>query len=160
MRLDQTINEKTDIAGQAGLKACRAVALPLYRTHASFKFRQKEIDLDKMTEFRAASYIEYQGDKFVKRFDAHCYYTLLNALDTHNIGRGRESLEKALAEITANTVVIGFDTDMLIPKVEQQFLAKHIPNAEYIEIKTLFGHDAFLIEHKDITKSIRSKINI
>ena len=122
--------------------------------------RQQELDLEIVKDFRAASYINYQGDKFVKRFDAQCYYQLLTALDTHNMGRGRESIEKALSEITANTVVIGFDTDLLVPKIEQQFLAKHMPNADYFEIKTLFGHDAFLIEIKDIRKCIRRKINI
>lgn len=160
LKSDPTIYQKNEKAGQAGLKACRAVALPFYRTHASFKLRQKEIDLNKVEDFRASSYIDYQGEKFVKRFDAHCYYGLLRALDTHNMGRGRESIEAALSKIQANTVVIGFDSDILIPKIEQQFLAKHIPNAAYKEIKTLFGHDAFLIENDDIRNSIRQKIDI
>lgn len=160
LKADPSFTENREDAGEAGLKACRAVALPMYRTATSFNLRQKEIDLDKVDDFRAASYIKYQANKFINRFNAHCYFTLLNALDTHNIGRGRGSLEMALSKITANTVVIGFDTDLLIPKIEQQFLAKHIPNAEYIEIKTMFGHDAFLIEHEDIRKSIRSIINI
>ncbi len=160
LKSDTTLYDKNEQAGINGLKACRAVALPFYRTHASFKLRQQELDLDKVTDFRAASYIEYHGQKFIKRFDAHCYYHLLCALDTHNMGRGRESIEKALSEITANTVVIGFDSDILIPKTEQQFIAKHIPEATYIEIKTLFGHDAFLIEHEYIRNAIRSKIKI
>lgn len=160
LKSDATLGEKNEQAGAAGLKACRAVAMPFYRTPASFKLRQQELDLSIMRDFRAASYINYQGEKFVKRFDAHCYYYLLLALDTHNMGRGRESIEWALSQITANTVVIGFDTDILVPKIEQHFIAKHIPKAEYFEIKTLFGHDAFLIEIDDIRKCIRSKINI
>lgn len=160
LQSDVSLYEKTDDAGLAGLKACRAVAMPFYRTPASFSLRQQELDLNIVRNFRAASYINYQADKFIKRFDAHCYYHLLMALDTHNMGRGRESIELALSKITANTVVIGFDTDFLVPKTEQQFIAKHIPNAEYIEIKSLFGHDAFLIEIDDIRKSIKSKINI
>lgn len=160
LEADTTLYHKTDGAGQAGLKACRGLALPFYRTHISFKLRQKEIDLDKVSDFRASSYIHYQGDKFVKRFDAHCYYKLLTALDTHNMGRGRGSIEQALSTITANTVVIGFDSDILMPKIEQQFLAKHIPNAVYAEIKSLFGHDAFLIEIDDIRKNIREHLNI
>ena len=159
LEADPTFYTKTESAGQNGLKACRSMALPFYRTHVSFKLRQKEIDLEKMKDFRASSYIQYQGDKFVKRFNAHSYYKLLTALDTHNMGRGRGSIEIALSHITAKTVVIGFDTDLLIPKIEQQFLAKHIPNAEYEEIKTLFGHDAFLIELDDIRKSIRKHLN-
>ncbi len=160
LRSDPSINDKSEDAGQRGLKACRAVALPFYRTHSSFKIRQQDHEMDRLQDFRASSYIEYQGEKFIKRFDAHCYYSLLNALDTHNMGRGRESIELALSEITAKTVVIGFDSDILIPKIEQQFLAKHIPQAEYVEIKTLFGHDAFLIETDDIRKRIREHIHI
>lgn len=157
---DQTLNEKNESAGRAGLKACRGVAMPFYRNHTNFNLRQKELENDKLKDFRAASYIQYQGDKFVKRFDAHCYYKLLTALDTHNIGRDRGGIEKALSKILANTVVIGFDSDILIPKIEQQFLAKHIPDSEYCEIKTLFGHDAFLIEHEEIRKAIKNKINL
>jgi len=48
----------------------------------------------------------------------------------------------------------------LTPVNEQQFLAKHIPNADYFEIKSIYGHDAFLIEHEHIRKKIRTTINI
>lgn len=157
---DDTIAQKTEAAGKKALKACRAVALPYYRTQTSFNIRQSEINLNLLSNFRASSYINYQGEKFVKRFNAQCYYTLLNALDTHNIGRHRNSIEEVLAQIKCNTVVIGFESDLLVPVNEQQFLAKHIPNAEYFEIKSIYGHDAFLIEHEYIRKAIRSKINI
>lgn len=160
LEADETLQHKTEQAGIKALRACRATALPYYRTQKSFNLRQKEIDLNILNNFRSSSYINYQGDKFIKRFNAHCYYTLLNALDTHNIGRNRESIEAALAKISANTVVIGFESDLLIPVNEQQFLAKHIPNADYFEIKSIYGHDAFLIEHNDIRKAIRSKINV
>jgi len=160
LRSDPTLKQKTADAGLAGLKACRSVAMPFYRTPASFKMRQNDYDLELLDGFRASSYINYQGEKFVKRFDAHCYYKLLTALDTHNMGRGRETIELALSEISANTLVIGFDSDLLIPKEEQMFIAKHIPGAEYAEIKSLFGHDAFLIEMEDIRKAIRAKINL
>ncbi len=160
LEADETLKEKTETAGSKALKACRATALPYYRTQKSFNIRQKEIELDIYNNFRASSYMNYQGDKFVKRFNAHCYYTMLYALDSHNIGRNRESIEQALAQITANTVVIGFESDILIPVKEQQFLAKHIPDTKYVEIKSIYGHDAFLIEHEHIRKAIRSKINI
>lgn len=160
LKSDPTFYHKTENAGRAGLKACRGVAMPFYRTPVSFNLRQKEIDLNKMQDFRASSYINYQGEKFINRFDAQCYYKLLSALDTHNMGRGRKSIEKALSNIRANTLVIGFNSDILIPKIEQQFLAKHIEGAEYKEIKSLFGHDAFLIELEDIRNSIRNKITI
>jgi len=90
--------------------------------------------------------VQYQGDKFADRYDAHCYYKQITALDTHNIGRNRGSISSALNMIKSRTLVIGFSSDLLIPVVEQQSLAKHIPNGSYTEIKTPFGHDAFLIE--------------
>lgn len=156
---DDTLPHKTEQAGIKGLKACRATALPYYRTQKSFNLRQSELDLNITANFRASSYIKYQGEKFVNRFNAQCYYTLLNALDTHNMGRNRNSIEKALAQISANTVIIGFESDILIPVKEQQFLAKHIPNADYFEIKSIYGHDAFLIEHEHIRRAIQTKIN-
>ena len=132
----------------------------MYRTHHSFKEGQKETDVNKVDDFKASSYIDYQGDKFVDRFDAHCYYKLLSTLDTHNIGRGRGSIENALSKIKVNTIVIGFDTDMLIPVAEQKFLAEHLPNASFAEIKTLYGHDAFLIETDAIRDQIFTKIKL
>ena len=157
---DETLSNKTEQAGAKALKACRAVALPYYRTQKSFNIRQSEIDPNIISNFRSSNYVSYQGEKFVNRFDAQCYYTLLNAMDTHNIGRGHKSIEEALAQINAKTAVIGFESDILVPVNEQQFLAKHIPNADYFEIKSIFGHDAFLIEHEHIRKAIRSTINI
>ncbi|MEL6864059.1 MAG: homoserine O-acetyltransferase [Bacteroidota bacterium] len=160
LRADETLSNKTEDAGIKALKACRATALPYYRTQKSFNIRQSEIDSNVITDFRSSSYINYQGEKFINRFSAPCYYTLLNALDTHNMGRARNSIEEALAKISANTAVIGFESDLLIPVEEQQFLAKHIPNADYFEIKSIYGHDAFLIEHEHIRRAIRSKINL
>jgi len=160
LKTDKTLYEKNEKAGQSGLKACRAVALPTYRTHHSFKTSQKENDLSKLDDFKASSYIDYQGNKFVDRFDAHCYCKLLSTLDTHNIGRGRGSIENALSKIKINTVVIGLDTDMLIPTTEQKFLAEYLPNASYAEIKTVYGHDAFLIETDAIRAQIFEKIKL
>lgn len=159
LETDDTLADKTEQAGAKALKACRATALPYYRTPKSFNIRQAENDLDVIGDFKSSSYIKYQGEKFVNRFNAPCYYTLLHALDTHNIGRGRNSIEEALTQISANTAVIGFESDLLIPVEEQQFLAKHIPHAAYFEIKSVYGHDAFLIEHEQIRKAIRAKIN-
>ncbi len=143
---DPTFAENDPDSGKEGLRGARAFALPFYRSHPSFRIRQTEDDLDKITDFKAASYVRYQGQKFIDRYDAHCYYHQLNALDSHNVGRDRKSVAHALAQVTAKTVCIGFDTDLLIPVVEQQLLAEYIPNATYKEVKTHFGHDAFLIE--------------
>ena len=146
LQADPTLSDKNEDAGKKGLRGARAFALPFYRSHPSFKIRQSEDDLDKLDDFKASSYVRYQGDKFVDRYDAHCYYKQLTALDTHNVGRGRTSIISALGSISARTLAIGFSTDLLIPVVEQQFIAEHIPDGSYAEVDTLFGHDAFLIE--------------
>lgn len=145
LEADPTFRTVED-GGQNGLRGARAFALPFYRSHPSFKLRQAEEDLTKVSDFKAASYIKYQGDKFVNRYDPYCYYHQLNALDTHNIGRDRETIKDALSAISAKTLCIGFDTDLLIPISEQKYLADHIPDGQYAEIHTIFGHDAFLIE--------------
>ncbi len=155
LRMDPTFVRNDGLAAQAGLKGARAFALPFYRSHPSFKIRQSEEDNNKLDDFKASSYVRYQGEKFVKRYDAHCYYKQLNSLDTHNISRGRSSLQGALSLVKARTLCIGFSTDVLIPVVEQKILAEHIPNATYAEIETQFGHDAFLIE----TNLIQTTIN-
>lgn len=155
---DPTFIEHHSQAGVNGLRGARAFALPFYRSHPSFKIRQSEENDEKISDFKAASYVRYQGDKFVDRYDAHCYYYQLNALDTHNIGRSRGGVAQALSRITARTLCIGFDSDLLIPTIEQKILAQHIPDAEYEEIETAFGHDAFLIEIPSLRKLVLSFI--
>ena len=72
----------------------------------------------------------------MQRYDAHCYYKQLTALDTHNVGRGRTNIKSALDKISARTLVIGFSSDLLIPVVEQQFIAEHVPQGTYAEVET------------------------
>ncbi len=139
--------------GKAGLKAARAIGMLTYRTNTLFDQTQTDEE-SKLTGFKAASYIQYQGEKFERRFDAICYHYLLNCLDTHDVGRKRNGVEKALESININTLVIGIDTDMLVPPRLQKNMVDHIPNARYKEIESDFGHDGFLIETEAITKEL------
>lgn len=155
LKNDPTFSENKDNVAQVGLKVARSVALPFYRTSESMNMAQQEKDLKKTSDFKAASYIRYQGEKLVNRFDSHCYYKLLDALDTHNIGRNRGSIEKALGRIKSKTLCIGINSDVFIPVSEQQLLNTYLPNSNYKEIKSRFGHDAFLIEIDQIQKIIQ-----
>jgi homoserine O-acetyltransferase/O-succinyltransferase len=92
----------------------------------------------------------------VNRFHAHSYYILTKLLDTHNVGRGRSSVVEALGRIQAKTLVIGITSDLLFPTEEQKYLARHIPDAQYIEMESLFGHDGFLVEIQPLTRIISS----
>ena len=154
LQSDPTLHKNDPDAGANGLRGARAFAMPFYRSHPSFKLRQAEEDINKTDDFKASSYVRYQGDKFVDRYDAHCYYKQITALDTHNVGRGRKSMKDGLESIVCRTLCIGFSSDLLIPVSEQQFLANQIPDATYAEVETIYGHDAFLIETDMIQKVI------
>ncbi|HTJ51013.1 MAG TPA: hypothetical protein VL443_16240, partial [Cyclobacteriaceae bacterium] len=64
-------------------------------------------------------------------------------------------VEKALNTITARTLVVGIDSDILFPIHEQQFLAKHISNAHLETMTSLYGHDGFLVEVEQLNQYIK-----
>ncbi|MVN92350.1 homoserine O-acetyltransferase family protein [Mucilaginibacter aquatilis] len=158
LQADATFNNGTPEGGSAGLKAARSMALLSYRGYKAYNIRQHEED-DNMTDnYRASSYQSYQGDKLVNRFNAYSYWYLTKAMDSHHAGRNRGGLEKALASIKAQTLVIGIKSDILFPVEEQQYLFQHIPKAAYAEFDSFYAHDGFLIETDTLTKIISSFI--
>ena len=154
LEADPTFREARDLSGgAAGLKCARAQALITYRCFEGYGLTQSEADPDTLFAGRAASYERYQGEKLVRRqFDAYSYYTLCNALDSHNVGRGRGGVEAALSRIKARTTVISIDTDSLFPPLESSVWARWIPGADYVEIPSRFGHDGFLLETARLTE--------
>ena len=90
-----------------------------------------------------------------QRFNAFTYWVLSKAMDSHNVGRGRGGITKALSKIKAHTIVIGIRTDLLFPLEEQRFLAMHIRDSEYHEIDSDYGHDGFLLELDQLTHIIK-----
>lgn len=148
---DPTWSEATHTAGSAGLKAARAIGMLTYRNYQTFVRAQTDPDKEKTDHFKASSYINYQGDKLVKRFNAQSYWILSKAMDSHNIARGRgESANLVLQHIHQPTLLIGITSDLLCPPEEQQLIAQNIPNTTYHEIDSPFGHDGFLIEFEKI----------
>ncbi len=145
LEADSTFGERRPDAGANGLKAARAIGILSYRNYDTFLQTQFD-ENEKSDNFRASSYQEYQGEKLTKRFNAHSYWTLSKTMDSHNVGRGRGGVAAAFASIRAKTLVIGISTDILFPVEEQRFIADHIPDAEYVEITSRYGHDGFLIE--------------
>ena len=142
-------------AGRKGLEAARAVAMLSYRHYQAYSKTQVEHDSEKLDDFRASSYQRYQGSKLYKRFEPLSYISLSRSMDTHNVGRGRGGVEKALGAIQARTLVVGIETDVLFPPNEQEFIAEHIPGASYQVIDSLYGHDGFLVEFTKIAALIR-----
>jgi homoserine O-acetyltransferase len=164
---DPSWKENDAWAGLDGLKAARAVAILSYRQYETYRHTQPEKDNHTVDSFRAATYQRYQGEKLAKRFNAFTYWILSKMMDSHNVGRRRTSVESALHQIQAKTLVIGVESDLLFPISEQQLLASTIPTAELAILTSVYGHDGFLTEHEQLkntlenfyTKSIRG-INI
>ena len=152
-------------AGLNGMKVARSIALLSYRNYHTYNEAQqgatsetKNNPIDEVV-FRAETYQQYQGEKMARRFNAFSYYFLSKTMDTHNVGRSRTSIEEALATIQAKCLVIGIESDILFPPSEQNFLAEHIPEARFEIIKSLFGHDGFLLEYEEIGKVIQRFLN-
>ena len=151
---DRTFYSLSPEGGSKGLKVARSIALLSYRAYETYGTTQLEVNSDKVTGFKASSYQNYQGEKLVKRFNAYSYNLLTRVMDSHNVGRKRNSVEDELKKVKAKTLVIGISSDVLFPINEQRFLASNISQARLAELISFYGHDGFLIETEALTKEI------
>ncbi|WDH79877.1 homoserine O-acetyltransferase [Microbacterium esteraromaticum] len=138
-----------------GLALARRMALLNYRSPIELNQRfqrswQSGVSpLGRGGRFAVESYLDFHGNKFTRRFDANSYITVVEAMNSHDIGRDRGGVEQALHTITARSLVLGVDTDRLFPVDGQQRIARSIPNLiddEAVVLTSDFGHDGFLIE--------------
>jgi homoserine O-acetyltransferase len=150
---DPTWKEHSQHAGAMGLKAARAIGMLTYRNYESFVKTQTD-DEHKLDNFKASSYINYQGEKLVRRFNVFSYWLLTKAMDSHNVSRNRGHIEDVLKSIKIKTLIIGISSDHLCPVAEQKYMAAHIPDSTFVEIDSPYGHDGFLIEGKLIGEAI------
>jgi len=153
---------------ERGLAVARMVGMITYQSDASMwnKFGRELMNAtedkiyDLSTQFQVESYLKYQGDKLVERFDANSYIYLTRALDLFDLGRGRGGFKEALRRITIPTLVIGISSDILYPTYQQkeivEGLRQHGRPVEYVEIDCPYGHDAFLIEVAQMTEALTS----
>lgn len=153
---DPTFEAQKDLhGGAAGLAAARSMALTTYRNYDGYTRTQFEQDPDFLLAHRAVTYQQYQGQKLVNRFDAYSYYSLTLGVDTHNVGRGRGGIEAALKRVTAKTLCIGIDSDILFPVKESRQIAEGVKDGRLEVITSDFGHDGFLLEYRQIGEAIR-----
>ena len=151
-----------------GLALARRMALLNYRSPAELNQRfgrtwQSQVSpLTERGKFAVESYLDFHGNKFVRRFDANSYITLVNAMNSHDVGRDRESVESALSKITCKTLVLGLDSDRLFPLSGQKIIAEHISGelygGELQVIQSEFGHDGFLIEIQEVGSRLKGLI--
>ncbi len=148
-----------------GLALARRMALLNYRSPSELNERferawQSGISpLGGGGRFAVESYLDFHGNKFVRRFDANSYITLVEAMNSHDVGRGRGGLAAALSRVTAKTLVVGIDSDRLFPVEGQDLIAYHVPDTldgrVPVVIRSDFGHDGFLIEDDAVSTQLR-----
>jgi len=141
-----------------GLAAARMMALLSYRTPDSFsaRFGRETVKgAGDEARFTVQSYLDYQGEKLVRRFDANSYVRLSQTANTHDLARGRGKYEDVLAGIEQPALIVGINSDVLFPISEQRELADGLPNATLEVIHSSHGHDAFLIEGETLNSIIR-----
>ena len=148
-----------------GLALARRMALLNYRSPKELNERfgrtwqSKVSPLTEAGKYAVESYLDFHGNKFVRRFDANSYVTLVNAMSSHDVGRGHDSVEAALETISCPTLVIGVDSDRLFPLSGQQLIADSINGelhgGKLHVIQSEYGHDGFLIELDVVGKLLR-----
>lgn len=153
---DSTWGNKLPEAGMEGMKIARSMALLSYRHYQTYDLFQSDDAPYEAAQYKASSYQRYQGEKLANRFNAFSYHRLSASMDSHQVGRKRPDTVAALQSITAKTLVIGIETDILFPLSEQQYLAQHIPGARLAVVNSLYGHDGFLLEFEVIEKEIQA----
>jgi homoserine O-acetyltransferase len=132
--------------GPLGLQLARALTMLSFRSPESFNLRWGH------TPERGESYVLYQGEKFARRFDANAYLTLSKAMDTHDVGRGRGGVDKALEALRGvPSLFVGIDSDLLYTSAEVREAAR-LAGGRYAEIHSPHGHDAFLIETDQVER--------
>jgi homoserine O-acetyltransferase/O-succinyltransferase len=148
-------------AGQGphrGLALARRMALLNYRSPNELNERferswQSSVNpLGGGGRFAVESYLDFHGNKFTRRFDANSYITLVNAMNSHDISRGRGTLAQALGQIKVRTLIAGIDSDRLFPLTGQAQIAENL-KCELVGgglrvIESAYGHDGFLIERE------------
>ena len=139
---------------EQGLAAARMMAMVSYRSFENFEQRFAREMQDDAT-FSIQSYLRYKGQKLVDRFDAASYYRLTQAMDTHDVGRGREGTETTLQRIQCPALVVSVASDVLYPPAEQRFIAKHLPQATFRELASEHGHDGFLIDTDELATMLK-----
>jgi homoserine O-acetyltransferase len=137
---------------EEGLATARMIAMCSYRSPMSFQNRFGRESDD--GAFTAQTYLRYQGEKLIERFDADTYLTLLRAMDSHDLGRGRGPREAILNRIKHRALVVGTSTDVLYPISETRTMAAAMPNAEFAVLDSPNGHDSFLIETEKLERIV------
>lgn len=141
-------------AGDDGLEIARMIAMMTYRTagELAVRFGRNEHEGGGYTVER---YLSRQGEKLRARFDVHTYLTLLDAMDSHDVGRGRGGVANALRRVKGKIIGVGIPGDLLYDPVLDVRRWTEVAGAEYREIESPKGHDGFLLEGAQVSSLLR-----
>lgn len=146
-----------------GLALARMVGHITYLSDASMqkkfgRVQKNEADVDLSPNFQVESYLNYQGDTFTKRFDANSYLYITKAVDFFDLSKNG-SLTEGFSKVTAKYLIISITSDWLYPPYQSQEIVSALTangvDAKYEEIRSQYGHDAFLLEEGQINYLIR-----
>jgi homoserine O-acetyltransferase len=150
---------------RAGLAVARMIGHITYlseeQMHAKFGRRlqnRKAFGYDFETEFQVESYLRYQGNRFVERFDANSYLYITKALDYFDLANGHHSLLESLERVQAHFLVVSFSSDWLYPTSASKELvralqANGVPTT-FLDIPNAYGHDAFLLPNEQLSETV------
>ena len=152
-----------------GLAIARMVAQVTFRSDNVFtdRFGRELADgatlkdeLHLWQRFEVERYLDYHGEKLVRRFDTNSYLIIGKAMDLHDVGRGRNGLDAAMQRIKAPALVMGINSDILYPEYQQQqiheVLLSQGTKSDFVEIDSPHGHDAFLINLDQVGAPLRA----
>ncbi len=153
---------------KSGLALARMIGHITYMSWMSMeqKFGRKlldkgeELGYDFSKEFEVEGYLEYRGQSFVDRFDANSYLYLTKAMDYFDLTEGRRNLSEVFQKVKSDFLVISYTSDWLYPSYQSQEMVRALKaddvDVSYVELKSDYGHDAFLVEFEDQTKIIKN----
>ena len=146
-----------------GLSVARMVGHITYMSDESMnekfgrKFKDQRQPFKFSADFEVEGYLQYRGDNFIKRFDPNSYLYITKAIDYFNPSNGKE-LHEAIRGIDTGFLVVAFSSDWLYPPHQSQQIVRACKragvDATYCEIKSNYGHDAFLVEFDEQTHLI------
>jgi len=151
----------------AGLALARRIAHITYRSAAELDGRfgrnaqaaEAPLEAGSLAgrgRYQVESYLDHQGNKLVRRFDANSYIAITEALMSHDVSRGRGSLEQAVSRATAEFFVAAVDSDRLYFPAQSRELADALPGEVPVHvIEAPIGHDGFLTEIGQLSEQLR-----
>ena len=156
----------------AGLAVARMIGHITYLSETSMREKfgrrlqeRERYGYDFATEFEVESYLKYHGNRFTSRFDANSFLYITKAIDYFDLSLGRGDLSEAFADVKAKILVLSYSSDWLYPPEQSEELVRGLLrngiDASYVEIKSDYGHDAFLLEVErlgELTRDFLAKV--